>query len=123
MPTFDGKIEKIELFEDLFQTSFKNHNQLTEDDRINHFHSPMRGYALQTIRNINGPTPENLGETLAVFRRKYVKLQLLATTKHEFQKFGFNPVKQKLVDFLDKLRKLAKEEFEIADHAIIGQLK
>ena len=35
MPTFDGKTEKFELFEDLFQTSLKIPNQLTEDDRIN----------------------------------------------------------------------------------------
>ena len=39
MPTFDGKSEKLELFEDLFQTSLKLHNQLTEDDRMNYFHS------------------------------------------------------------------------------------
>ena len=32
MPTFDGKSEKFELFEDLFQTSLKIHNQLTEED-------------------------------------------------------------------------------------------
>ena len=42
MPTFDGKSEKFELFEDLFQTSLKIHNQLTEEDRINYFHSLMR---------------------------------------------------------------------------------
>ena len=35
MPTFDGKSEKFELIEDLFQTSLKIHNQLTEEDRIN----------------------------------------------------------------------------------------
>ena len=70
MPTFDGKSEKFELFEDLFQTSLKIHNQLTEGDRINYFHSLMRGDALQTFKNINGPTRENLGEILAVFRRK-----------------------------------------------------
>ena len=29
MPTFDGKSEKFQLFEDLFQTSSKIHNQLT----------------------------------------------------------------------------------------------
>ena len=37
MPTFDGKSEKFELFEDLFQTSLKIHNQLTEEDKINYF--------------------------------------------------------------------------------------
>ena len=73
MPTFDGKTEKFELFEDLFQTSLKIYNQLTEDDRINYFHPLMRGDALQTFKNISGPTRENLGEILAVFRRKYVK--------------------------------------------------
>ena len=121
MPTFDGKTEKFELFEDLFQTSLKIHNQLTEDDRINYFHSLMRGDALQTFKNINGPTRENLGETLAVFRRKYVKPQSMATAKHKFQKLVFNPANQKLVDFLDELQKLAKDAFGIAAHAIIEQ--
>ena len=35
MPTFDGKSAKIELFEDLIQTSLKTHYPLTEDERIN----------------------------------------------------------------------------------------
>ena len=94
MPTFDGKTEKFELFEDLFQTSLKIHNQSTEDDGINYFHSLMSGDALQTFKNINGPTRENLEEILAVFRRKYVKPQLMATAKHKFQKLVFNPGKQ-----------------------------
>ena len=76
MPTFDEKSEKTELFEDLFQTSLKIHNQLTEDDRINYFHSLMRGDALQAFKNIIGSTLENLAEILAVFRRKYVKPSL-----------------------------------------------
>ena len=121
MPKFDGKSEKFELFEDLFQTSLKIHNQLTEADRINYFHSLMRGDALQTFKNINGPTRENLGEIMAVFRRKYVKTQSMATAKHKFQKLVFNPANQKLVDFLDELQKLAKYAFGIAAHAIIEQ--
>ena len=84
MPTFGGKTEKFGLFEDLFQTSPKIHNQLTEDDRINYFHSLMRGDALQTFKNINGPTRDNVEEILAVFRRKYVKPQSMATAKHKF---------------------------------------
>ena len=121
MPTFDGKTEKFELFEDLSQTSLKIHNQLTEDDRINYFHSLMRGDALQTFKNISGPTRENLGKILAVFRRKYVKPQSMATAKHNFQKLVFNPANQKLVDFLDELQKLAKDAFGITAHAIIEQ--
>ena len=33
MPTFDGKSEKFELFEDFFQTSLKIHNQQSADQR------------------------------------------------------------------------------------------
>ena len=43
MPTFDGKSQKFELSEDLFQTGFKTHNQMSEEDKINYFHSLMRG--------------------------------------------------------------------------------
>ena len=121
MPTFDGNSEKFELFEDLFQTSLKIHNQLTEDDRINYFHSLMRGDALQIFKNINGPTRENLEEILAAFRRKYVKPQSMATAKHNFQKLVFNPRNQKLIDFLGELQKLTKDAFGIAAHAIIEQ--
>ena len=91
MPTFDGKSQKFELFKDLFQTSLKADNQLTEEDRINHFHSLIRGDSLQTYKNKDGPTRENLGDILAVFRRKYVKPQSMVTAKHKFQKLVFNP--------------------------------
>ena len=121
MPTFDGKTEKFELFEDLFQTSLKFHNQLTEEDKINYFHSLMRGDALQTFKNIDSPNRENLTEILTVFRRKYVKPQSMATAKHKFHQLVFNPANQKLIDFLDELQKLAKDAFGVAAQAIIDQ--
>ena len=121
MPTFDGKSEKFELFEDLFQTSLKTHNQLTEEDKINFFHSLMRGDALQTFKNISSPNRESLTEILTVFRRKYVKPQSMATAKHKFQQLVFNPANQKLIDFLDELQKLAKDAFGVEAQAIIEQ--
>ena len=121
MPTFDGNSEKFELFEDLFQTSLKIHNQLTEEDKIYYFHSFMRGDALQTFKDITSPNRENLGEILTVFRRKYVKPQSMATAKHKFHQLVFNPVNQKLIDFLDELQKLAKDAFGVAAQGIIDQ--
>ena len=121
MPTFDGKSEKFELFENLFQTSLKIHNQLTEEDKINYFHSLMRGDALQTFKNIGSPNREKLTEILTVFRRKYVKSQSMATAKHKFQQLVFNPANQKLIDFLDELQKFAKDAFGVAAQAIIDQ--
>ena len=121
MPTFDGKSEKFEIFEDLFQTSLKIHNQLMEEDKISYFHSLTRGDALQTFKNITSPNRENLGEILTVFRRKYVKPQSMATAKHKFQRLVFNPSNQKLIDFLDELQKLAKDAIGVAAQAIIEQ--
>ena len=121
MPTFDGKSENIELFEDHFQTSWKIHNQLTEEYKINYFHSLMRGDALQTFKNITSPNRENLGEILTVFRRKYVKPQSMATAKHKLQQLVFNPANQKLIDFLDELRNLANNAFGDDVQAIIEQ--
>ena len=84
MPPFDGRSKKFELFEDLFQTSLKIHNQLTEEDKRNYFHSLMRGDALQTFKNISSPNRENLTEILTVFRRNYVKPQSMATQNTNF---------------------------------------
>ena len=121
MLTFEGKSENFELFEDLFQTSLKIHNQLTEVDKVNYFHSLMRGDALQAFKNISSRNRENLTEILTVFRRKYVKPQSMATAKHNFQQLVFNPVNQKLIEFLDELQKLAKDAIGVAAQAIIDQ--
>ena len=121
MPTFDGKSEKIDLLEDLFQTNLKLHNQLTEEDKINYFHSLMRGDALQTFENISSPSRESLAGILTMFRRKYVKSQATATAKHKFQHLVFNPANQKLIEFLHELQKLAKDAFGVAAQAIIEQ--
>ena len=101
--------------------SLKIHNQLTQEDKINYFHSLMRGDALQTFKNITTPNRENLGEILTVFRRKYVKPQSMATAKHKIQRLVFNPANHKLIDFLDELQKLAKDAFGVAAQAIIEQ--
>ena len=113
MPTFDGKSEKFELFECLFQTSLKIHNQLTEENKVYYFHSLMRGDALETFKNIDSPNRENLTEILTVFRRKYVKPQSMATAKHKSQQLVFNPVNQKLIDFLMNSRNWQKMRSEL----------
>ena len=111
----------MEVFEDLFQTSFEIHNQMTDENKIDYFHSLMRGDALQTIENTTSPNRENLGEFLTVFCGKYVKPQSMATAKHEFQGLVFNPANQKLIIFLDELQKIAKDAFGVANQAIIQQ--
>ena len=42
LPTFDGKSEKFELFEDLFRNNIKMYPHLTEIQKINYFHSLLQ---------------------------------------------------------------------------------
>ena len=51
--TFDGKSESFELFEDLFHTMIKMQPEMSEQMKINHFHSLLKKRALQTFRNIS----------------------------------------------------------------------
>ena len=122
MPTFDGKPEKFELFEDLFQKSLKIHNQLTQENKLNYCHSLMRGDDLQTFKNITSPNRKTLGEILTVFRRKYVKPQSMATAKHKFQRLVFNPANHNLIDYLDEHQKIARDAFGVAAQDIKEQL-
>ena len=121
MPTFDGKSGKLKLFEDLFRTILKIHNQLTEEDKIYYFHSLIRGDALQTFKNNSNRNWESLAEILTVFRGRYVKPQSMATAKYKFEQLVFNPANQKLIDFLDELQKLAKDALGVAAQAILDQ--
>ena len=121
MPTLDGKSEKFELFEDLFQTSVKIQNKLTEEVKGSYFQSLMRGDALQTFEKISSRNRENLTEILTVFRGKYLKAESMAAAKHEFQQLVFNPVHPKSICYLNELQKLAKDAFGVVAQAIIEQ--
>ena len=81
----------------------------------------MRGDVLKTFKNISSPSRENLAENLTMLRRKYVKFQSMATAKHKIQRLVFNPLNQKLPDFLDELQNLAKDAFGVAAQLVIEQ--
>ena len=82
MHTFVGKSEKSELFEDLFQTSRKIHNQMTEVDKFKNFQSFMKKDALHIMKNISSPTEAILGGFLAVFFRKNERPQQYISSKN-----------------------------------------
>ena len=113
--TFDGKSEKVELFEDLFHTMIKMQPEMTEQMKINHFHSLLRKNALQTFRNISSSNRQTLEDVLVIFRRKYVKPESQATAKHKWHRLVFDPNTMKLPDFLEELNQGAEKAF--GDHA------
>ena len=109
--TFDGKSEKFELFEDLFHTMIKMQPTMTEQMKINHFHSLLRKGALQTFRNINSINRQTLEDVLVILRRKYVKPESQATAKHKWHRLTFDPSTMKLPDFLEELNQGAEKAF------------
>ena len=109
--TFDGKSEKFDLFEDLFHTIIKMQPEMTEQMKINHFHSRLRKNAFQTFRNINSTNRQTLKDVLVIFRRKYVKPESQATAKHKRHRLVFDPNTMKLPDFLEELNQGAEKAF------------
>ena len=111
LPVFDGKSEKFELFEDLLRNNIKMYPHLTEIQKINYFHSLLRGNALQAYCNLDDTKKDNLEEVITAFKRHFGDFQSSAKTRCEWDALYFDPTKQKLHEFLDALQKTAKEAF------------
>ena len=109
--TFDGKSERFELFVDLFHTMIKTQPEMSEQMKINHFHSLLQKNALQTFRNISTANRQTLEEVLIIFRRKYVKPESQATAKHKRHPLVFDPNTTKLPDFLQELNQGSEKAF------------
>ena len=84
---------------------------MTEQMKINHFHSLLRKRALQTFRNINSTNRQTLEEVLVIFRKKYVKPESQATAKHKWHRLTFDPNTMKLPDFMEELNQGAEKAF------------
>ena len=109
--TFDGISEKFELFEDLFLTMIKMQPEMTEQLKINHFHSLLKKIVFQTFRNLNSSNRQTFEDVLVIFCRKYVKPESQATPKHKCYRVSFHPNTKKLPDFLEELKQGAEKAF------------
>ena len=81
--TFDGESEKFEQFKDLFHTMIKMQPAMTQQMKINRFHSLLRKGALQIFSYINSLNYQPMEEVLRILRKKFVKPESQATAKHE----------------------------------------
>ena len=109
LPVFDAKSEKFELFEDLFRNNIKMYPHLTEIQKINYFHSLLRGNALQAYCNLDDTKKDNLEEVITAFKRRFGDFQSSAKARCEWDALHFDTTKQKLHEFLDALQKTAKK--------------
>ena len=89
--TVDCKSEKFELFEDLFHTMIKMQPEMSEQMKINLFHSILKKNALQTFRKTSTASIQTLEDVLVIFRRKYVQPESQATAEHKRHRLVFEP--------------------------------
>ena len=68
-------IKTKELFEDLFRNNIKMYPHLTEIQKINYFHSLLRGNALQAYCNLDDTKKDNLEEVITAFKRRFEDFQ------------------------------------------------
>ena len=121
LQVFDGKFEKIELFEGLFKKNIEMYPHLTEVQKLNFFHSVLRGNALQAYCRLNEAKKVNLEEVNTAFKRCVGDFQSSAKARCEWASLHFDPTKQKLHEFLDALQKTAKEAFGPEAHKFIDK--
>ena len=107
--TFDDKIEKIELFGDLFQTILGNQPQLTEATKFIHFHPRLSNQRLQTFGIEIASYKRMLGEVLILLRRKYVGQKSQATANYKMNKITFDPNRKSLSVFPAELSECAEQ--------------
>ena len=81
MPTFNGRNDKFEHFEDLFMASLKVYPNISDEEKIHYFHSLLRDEALQTYRNMTDTNRTSLGNIIATFRRRYVRPRTIAIAR------------------------------------------
>ena len=84
---------------------------MTEQMKINLFHSLLRKGAFQTFRNINSINRQTVEDVLIGFRRTYVKPESQATAKHKWHRLTFDLNTMKLPDFLEELNQEAEKAF------------
>ena len=126
-PTFDGKSEIIDFFEDLFRKNIKMYPLLAELQKTNYFHSLLRGDALQAFCNIEDSKKDSLEEIMTIFKRCFGDYLSMARARCEWDAHRFDPSTQKLHEFLDILQKTAKEAFgseaqQFIDKAIYAKM-
>ena len=111
LPVFDGKSEKLEFFETLFRNNIKINLQFTEIQKINDFHSLLRGNALQAYCNLDDTRNDNLEEIITAFNCRSGDFQSFAQARCDWDALHFDPTKQTLHEFLDVLQETAGELF------------
>ena len=120
--TFDGKSEKLYLFEDLFHTMIKMQPEMSEQMKMIHFHSLLRKNALQPVRNISTADRQTLEDVLVIIRRKNVKPESQATAKHKWHRLVFDPKTTKIPEFIEELNQSAEKAFGDNAQKVIDSL-
>ena len=100
---------------------------LTEPQKINYFHSLLRGDALQAFCNIEDSKKDSLDGIMTIFKRRFGDYLSMAKARCEWDSLKFDPATQKLHEFLDVLQKTAKEAFgseaqQFIDKAIYAKM-
>ena len=66
-PTFNGNSEKLELLEDIFQSSLTNHNQLTKEDEISFFLISHSWWSFADVQKNQQPLQKESGRNFDRF--------------------------------------------------------
>ena len=105
----------FQYFEDLFHTTLRMQPNPTEETKINQFHTHLKGLVFKPFKNIERTPPTTLEDILEDFRRKHVKPESSASTKHRFKRLSFELEDENL----DELQESADKAIDHKSHGFL----
>ena len=121
-PRFAGKSEKFELFEDVFQTNLKIHNQLTEDDKLNCCRSHER-WCIANFQKHHKSNARELGIDFGIFSKQIRQASVNGHSKAQIAAPCLQFIESKCSRCFWTKFKNSINAFGVAAHANVEQFK
>ena len=112
VPLFRGNREKYNEFEHLLLNHLRPHlHNLSVEQKLTYFQSLLRDDAFEFWQSLKMTNQTTLAQVLRYFKEEYAKEDLKEVAKYKFDQMRYDPSAENFNDFLNKLKKVAKQAF------------
>ena len=84
---------------------------MSEKQKLTYFQSLLRDDAIEFWQSLKLTTQTTLAQVLRYFKKEYAKEDLKEVAKYKFDQMRYDPTAETFNEFLNKLKKVAKQAF------------
>ena len=112
VPFFRGDRKKHKECEHLLLNHLRPHQRkLSEEQKLTYFQSLLRDDAIEFWQSLKMTNETTLAQVLRYFKKEYAKEDLKEVAKYKFDQMRYDPSTETFNDFLNKVKKVAKQAF------------